>query len=254
MRSRVQVKEPPFSSWSTVGVSVIFWSALYLTTQSIFRDKSPEFCSRVVTLLHGSAATVFGAGQCFSEVSPWDIPDEPTTFSQGFFLAMSLGYFLMDLLWCLYFQTESALMIGHHIYSCIALMRMLFRGTYGHQATCALGVLEATNPLLQARWFIRAYGMQHTPLFICVELIFIALFILIRIILGSVGVFYIITGPYISLEFKILAVVIYVVSWLFMINICRYFAYKYMEHSVEVELNNNINSSYIRCVVVSLIV
>lgn len=45
-------------------ISFIFWSSLYLACSLKAPHKSPEWCSRMVTLLHGSVSTIVGIAQC----------------------------------------------------------------------------------------------------------------------------------------------------------------------------------------------
>ncbi|KAF2900633.1 hypothetical protein ILUMI_05546 [Ignelater luminosus] len=233
-----QISSYPYNTWYAVILSFAFWSGSYLAIRMVFPKTSPEYSSRILALFHGFVMTFFGLNQCFSGKSPFDNPDEPTTTDQALIIVASLGYFVEDLIWCLYYQTETALMIAHHAYSCFALSRMLFRGAAGHAATCGLGALEVTNPLLQARWFTRTHGYHNTPLFTSIEVTFMIMFFFVRIILGSIYLLLVIIQPTNTWEFRILTFLIYTMSWMFMINICKYFNHKYMEENVEAELGH----------------
>lgn len=224
-----------FSTWTEVFISFGIWSGIYLMIRRALPHTSAEYCSRIITLVHGTLMTFLGLNQCFiGKILPNTL--EPTTTEQSFTLVMSLGYFLTDLSWCLYYQTESSLMIVHHVYSCFTLARILFQGVAGHQATCGLGAMELTNPFLQARWFIRTYGMHDTPLFVSVEITFMIAFFVVRIFLGTILLILFIFMPQYTLELKLLVFMIYIVSWMFMINIGKYFIRRYVRNNVEAEL------------------
>lgn len=218
-----------YESWIAIIISFICWCGLYFVTCLLFPNKEPEYRSRVVTVVHGTLAAIQGTSQCFEDNWSFSDPDEPATDYQAFLMLFSLGYFMEDLLWCLYYQTETKLMIAHHVYSCVALVRILRSQKTGGQTTCTLGVLEITNPLLQARWFVRSHGMRETVLFTAVELSFIIMYIVVRIIIGSIISFFIITIPKNSWDYKVLTGVMYIISWLFMVNIAKYFYIKYLQ-------------------------
>lgn len=143
---------------------------------------------------------------------------------------------MQDLIWCLYYQTESKLMIAHHVYSIIALGRVLHNGTSGGQTACALGAMESTNPLLQARWFIRSAGMRNTPLFVSVELTFIICFFIVRILAGTFVSIMIVFQEKNYWEYRFLVILIYIMSWMFLFNMLEYVYHKYLRGNVDSRL------------------
>lgn len=222
-------------TWLSVLLSITFWCGFYLLITNLIPAKSPEYCSRIVTIFHGSYVAIHGATVC-SSASTSNYYDAATTTDESFLLAVSLGYFVLDLLWCLHYQTESKLMMIHHIFSCIALWRLLIKQTSGGIAVCGLTGLELTNPLLQARWFLRTHGYHHTTFFLVTEITFMVLFFIVRIVSGSVYVFLVFTHSKESWEFAGLCSFIYIVSWLFMINIVKYVSQKYLQAVTEAEI------------------
>lgn len=227
-----------YETWTAVYISFTCWCGLYCLACLIFSDKAPEYRSRVVTVVHGLFSAIQGTTQCFDDSWTFNEPDKPTNDFQAFLIVFSLGYFMEDLLWCLYYQSESNLMVAHHVYSCVALLRILRGQKSGGQTTCTLGVLEITNPLLQARWFVRSHGMRDSVLFIAVEITFIVTFFIVRIVIGSVVCFLIITTPDNDWEYKFLSTVIYIISWMFMINIAKYINMKYLHGNLEHRLQH----------------
>lgn len=55
----------------------------------------------------------------------------------------------------------------------------------GSEAVGGLGSLELTNPLLQARWFLRTLGQMDTILYKVVEVTFFFLFLIVRLGYGT---------------------------------------------------------------------
>ncbi|CAH1099978.1 unnamed protein product [Psylliodes chrysocephalus] len=159
---------------------------------------------------------------------PFTHPEWKTNYTQSFLMVFSLGYFIYDLIWMYLFELQQEkLMITHHIYCIVALFKMLFKGTSGAQATCALGSMEITNPFLQYRWFIRSEGMYPSALHSAMETTFYIIFFLVRIVLGSYYMVVILRQEHNDVDFIFLALAIYVISWMFQINIIKCILVKY---------------------------
>ncbi|KFV38932.1 Transmembrane protein 136, partial [Tyto alba] len=94
-----------------VACSLLAWLALYAWFCHRCKRRSYEWSCRLVTLTHGILATCLSAYIGFID-GPWPLshPGSPNTTLQVHVLCLSLGYFLFDLCWCVYFQTEGALM------------------------------------------------------------------------------------------------------------------------------------------------
>lgn len=234
-------------TWYAVCVSVVLWTTLYFAVRYTFHTKSPEWCNRLVTLFHGLGTAIRGLQECCQE-GEWafENPDEESTHNQMLILVISLGYFLFDLGWCLAYETETKLMIFHHIYSCVALYRVLVSEVSGAQAACGLAAMEFTNPFLQLRWFLRSEGFYNTVVFKFVEISFIALFFVIRILLGTYFFIVIMFVYPNGWEFRLLTLVIYLLSWMFLINIAKFVFLKYIQHNMrylETEIRNDMQTS-----------
>ncbi|XP_022920581.2 TLC domain-containing protein 5-like [Onthophagus taurus] len=213
--------------------SIFAWTTYYYIVRLLTRKKSTEFTIRVLALTHGLITSILGTHQCFQgDEYPIFRPLEQTTQLQRLILLISTGYFYVDLFWCLYNQTETKLMLTHHLCSCVALTRILYRGVTGGQACCSLGFLEITNPLLQSRWFIRSYGYHKTPLFVAVEITFIVTYFIVRIIIGTIYFGFAIMQKENWWEYALYSISLYVMSWLFLINIIFYLNNKYQRKKV----------------------
>lgn len=223
------------ASWYAVVVSTGFWALTYFTVKYTFHNKSPEWCIRLVALFHGLGTVIRGIPECIHESGEWafENPEEESSKNQMFIIVISLGYFVFDLGWCLAYETETNLMILHHIYSCVALYRVLISEISGGQAACGLGAMEMTNPFLQLRWFLRSEGYSGNVVFKFIEFIFITLFFFIRIVLGTYFFNIIIRHNGNTYEQKISAIMIYILSWLFFANISKFVYLKYVKQCVQ---------------------
>lgn len=217
-----------YDTWGTILSFFVLWLLVYYVVCKRFKNKSPEYCIRAVTVLHGMVSSYFGLRQCFGNDGLFGKP-APMTNEQALLLAFSASYFMLDLVWCMYYQTETRLMLAHHVYSCFSLMRILFKGYSGTQSACGLGCAEVTNPLLQARWFIRSAGYHNTTLYVAVEVIFMITFFIMRIFFGTIFTFHLVFTRENNMEYRIMSIIIYIISWLFMINILKYLQNKYVE-------------------------
>ncbi|CAH2076113.1 unnamed protein product, partial [Iphiclides podalirius] len=131
--------------------SFIFWGGLYLWW-AVDSNRSPEWCSRVVTLLHGSVATCVGLAQCGINTLSSSSLTTKLTLGHYALMVWSWGYFAFDLLWCLLYWTNSYTMICHHISALVAINFYLGKDYTGCTFACTIALLEITNPLLQTRW------------------------------------------------------------------------------------------------------
>ncbi|KOB66642.1 Uncharacterized protein OBRU01_16518 [Operophtera brumata] len=135
-------------------VSFLFWSGLYLQSAVAWPQRSPEWCSRLVTLLHGSVAALVGLMQCdVTNLSPCTLTMKVTACHYAL-MVWSWGYFAFDLLWCLVYWSESVLMLCHHSSALAAITIYMQKDYTGCTFACTLALMEITNPLLQTRWLL----------------------------------------------------------------------------------------------------
>ncbi|KAG5866431.1 hypothetical protein JTB14_029682 [Gonioctena quinquepunctata] len=217
-----------YESVIAVFISALLWRLGYNTVQILMPTKDAEYCCRIISFIHGLVIAFIGINQCFTIDSPFNHPEWRTNYMQSFLMVTSLGYFIHDLAWCLKYQMDDKLMLAHHVYSVCALFRMLFKGYSGAQTTCALGSMEITNPMLQARWFIRSEGLYPSVLFTSMEITFMIVFVLVRIVLGTYYMIIISRQPKNDWDFVLFSLAIYTMSWMFFINIFKYAFSKYV--------------------------
>lgn len=137
-------------------------------------------------------------------------------------LCLTLGYFIFDLGWCIYFRSEGPLMLAHHTLSILGIIVALVLGESGTEVNAVLFGSEITNPLLQMRWFLRETGHYHSFTGDVVDFLFVALFTGVRIGVGACLLFCEMVSPTPKWFVKVGGVAMYVVSWCFMFSIWRF--------------------------------
>lgn len=217
-----------YGSWFAMLFSTALWSGFYLSVQHLFPEKSPEWCSRAVTFVHGAGSALTGLSECYFQLdSMFESPNEAQTSNQQIILLVSLGYFLFDLIWCLSYQTESWLMLVHHAFSCIALARLLRYNYAGAQTCCGIGGMEVTNPILQIRWFLRTSDYYHTKVFTIADISFILFFFIMRMGFGTYFFINILFRFKNNAEYILYTGLLYLISLLFVVDILNYILHKY---------------------------
>ncbi|KAJ8388327.1 hypothetical protein AAFF_G00134810 [Aldrovandia affinis] len=230
-----------------VSSSLIGWVGLYGSLCYVNYQRTYEWNCRLVTLIHGILIVCVTAYIGFID-GPWPFthPGTENTPLQVTALALSLGYFIFDMCWCVYYRTEGPVMLAHHTLSILGILLALALGESGIETCAVLFGSEITNPLLQARWFLRKVGRYDTLLGDAVDLIFVLLFAGVRIGVGGHMLYCELTSPRPSLAVKGGGIAIYGLSCVFMVDIgrfaCRKSAGKFrrwQEQCKLVEVNGN---------------
>lgn len=175
---------PP--SFSPVLSCFCIWTTCYYMLCMLNHEKSSEFNCRIVTIIHGVFSCIL-CSYCGFIVGPWpfDALGEQNTPLQTLCIVVTLGYFMFDFLWCVLKQTEGIDMLLHHITSICGLCLSMYLEHSGSELVATIFGSEISNPCLQMRWFLRDAGKYNTHIAKLNDILFIALFLVIRIGLGS---------------------------------------------------------------------
>ncbi|XP_029924880.1 TLC domain-containing protein 5 [Myripristis murdjan] len=206
--------------------SLIGWLCLYILFCYTFTQRGPEWNCRLVTLSHGVLIVLLTAYVVFID-GPWPFthPGTENTDLQTLAMIVCLGYFFFDLGWCLRYRSEGPVMMVHHAASILSILLALLLGESGCETCGVIFGSEITNPLLQSRWFLRQVGRYDSLLGDAVDLLFIVLFATVRVGVGTIMFYCELTSPKPSLIIKVGGVAMYVLAWVFMVDIAR-FGYK----------------------------
>ncbi|XP_076146447.1 TLC domain-containing protein 5a [Alosa pseudoharengus] len=212
---------------------LVGWISLYAFLCHSNGSHGYEWNCRLVTLAHGLLAVGITAYIGYVD-GPWPFshPGTKTTPLQASAMVISLGYFLFDMGWCIYFQTEGLVMLAHHTISILGIILTLSIGESGIEACAVLYGSEITNPLLQARWFLRQTGRYESWLGDVVDVTFVLLFVFMRVVVGANMLYCELISPRPKFIIKCSGVAMYVLSWVFMVDITRFAVRKYRRWTV----------------------
>ncbi|CAI9723456.1 domain-containing 5-like [Octopus vulgaris] len=199
------------------------WTSLYCFVCYFWRSKSYEWSCRSVSLLHALLITSLSYYCTFIQ-GPWPFTDAggPNTPFQESIAIISVGYFIFDFFWCLYFQTDGQTMLCHHFVSIIALAICLITGSYGTEIVATIFGSEISNPLLQCRWFLKYSGNRDTAIADLVDAAFILTFTYVRIVVGSNLIYCYLSMPHIPIFMRVASITFYLISWAFWITILKF--------------------------------
>lgn len=137
-------------------------------------------------------------------------------------MMLSLCYFIFDMGWCVHFRTEGPVMLAHHTLSILGILLTLWLGESGIESCAVLFGSEITNPLLQARWFLKQTGHYGSRLGDIVDVLFVLLFVMMRIFVGGTMLYCELISPKPRFFIKCGGVAMYALSWVFMVDIVRF--------------------------------
>lgn len=113
-------------------------------------------------------------------------------------------------------------MLAHHTMSILGILLTLWLGESGIESCAVLFGSEITNPLLQARWFLKQTGHYRSRLGDAVDVSFVLLFVVMRIFVGGTMLYCELISPRPRFFIKCGGVAMYVLSWVFMADIVRF--------------------------------
>uniref|UniRef100_A0A8C5RCZ4 TLC domain-containing protein n=1 Tax=Laticauda laticaudata TaxID=8630 RepID=A0A8C5RCZ4_LATLA len=165
---------------------------------------------------------------------------------QEFALCLSLGYFIFDFCWCILLDSDGDLMLSHHLLSMGGMSLVLDSGKSGPEISAIVFVSEITNPFLQMRWFLRDSGRYQSFAGDVVDILFVALFLGLRIAGGAWIMHSVMKSPktFGTLKGGILAM--YGVSFMFLMEIFS-FAKKKINKKLQAWKNRRTRGDHTKC-------
>ncbi|WAR06584.1 TLCD5-like protein [Mya arenaria] len=208
---------------TTLLISCFTWLTLYFTLCLVNPRRSYEWHIRTVTTIHAITVILLGLYSVFV-LGPWpfDLMGGKSSDFQTFVITVSLGYFLLDLSWCLYFRTEGPVMMLHHTLSIVGLSICFGIEMYGIEMVTTITGAEITNPLLQLRWFLKETKQYDTKLGDIVDVAFMVIFGVFRIVLGTMLLISCYMQDNTDWLTRFGGTCIYSIGWLFWISIVQY--------------------------------
>lgn len=210
--------------------SFLAWTDVYFILHALNRKCSAEWNCRLITAAHAIVSTSLSFTSAVL-VGPWPFSHvgEPNTSVHSTIMVISLGYFMFDFMWCSYMQTESNVMLAHHVVSILGFVYSLYTGRAGCELTAVMGASEVTNPLLQFRWFLKEMGLYKGWLAKIVDTVFVCMFWFCRLGVGTVFHYICQTSPKLDLMTKGGGQAFYIISVIFGIQLVSFYYRKYIK-------------------------
>jgi len=168
----------PLSAWTCS------WAAMFVVCRMIFfRKYSADFSNRVVSIVHAVAAIYYSAVTFTRGWSGmFDNIGGANTEPQTLCMALSLSYFIYDLIYCAVVgEIES---VFHHMFTIGGLASGVLNGRSGAELVACLFLMEVSNPSLHLRTLLIEMGLKNTTLSSLNNLVFALVFLLCRLVIG----------------------------------------------------------------------
>lgn len=186
-------------------------------------QRSLEWNCRMVTICHALlSCTICLYSAFYSGPWPFDALGDANTSLQTLCIVITLGYFLFDFIWCIIMGNEGIDMLLHHMTSICGLFLSLYLEHSGAELIATIFGSEISNPSLQIRWFLRETGKYETQLAKVNDIMFITLFLFIRIGLGALLFIRTMASPKPPVLVKLGGVALYSLSLVWMFLILRF--------------------------------
>ena len=211
-------RDSPVMELTALSTSFFIWTGLYFCVCVLNRKCSPEWNCRIVAFIHASLATILSFISAVL-IGPWPlnyIGQENLPFHAAI-ITISAGYFLYDILWCLWYRTEGPVVLAHHVVSIFGLCYTLFIGWYGCETSAIIGISEVSNPLLQMGWFFKESGRYKS--YNMAAYAFVIVFFCARLGLGTVLFIHVQINPDVALIFKLGGQAFHIINIIFCIQI-----------------------------------
>ncbi|KAL8166085.1 hypothetical protein V2J09_007584 [Rumex salicifolius] len=166
-------------------VGFISWTFLFILVKKLLPNRSFDFCSRIVSTCHAILGVILAS----LSIQDWNCPVCPPASSsssaQMKILAVSMGYFIYDLI-CSQFDEKSSNLDNfiHHLVCIIGLAAGLSYQKCGTEMVAALWIAELSTPFLHLRELLKELGYRDTDLNLAADVAFAVMFSLGRMVGG----------------------------------------------------------------------
>lgn len=204
----------------------LFWYTTYRFAKRLNGSKCPEYSCRIITEIHAIIITVLTCWILFfTGTWPFDVlglKNQPVEIET---ICASLGYFLHDFIWCLYYMTEGPAMLFHHFMSILTMTCSLWMGVSAVEVMGTIFGSEISSIFLNLRWFIKFHKLHDTTFGIIVDIVFVLTFIGVRMFVGGYLTYRELFSPA-PLLMKIGGSCMYGVNCVFLVHILSFARYR----------------------------
>mmetsp|Transcript_25904 Transcript_25904/g.63761 ORF Transcript_25904/g.63761 Transcript_25904/m.63761 type:complete len:254 (+) Transcript_25904:82-843(+) len=178
----------PMTRWTC------YWAVMFIVFRMVvFRKYTADFSNRVVSIVHAFVAIYYSYVTFSSWGDMFDGIGGPNTEPQALCMAVSLSYFVYDLIYCaIVGEIES---VFHHFFTIGGLASGVLNGKSGAELVACLFLMEVSNPSLHLRTLLLEMGLKSSTIFSLNNLIFALVFLVCRLLIGPPLVYKTIACP-----------------------------------------------------------
>lgn len=213
--------------------ATLSWTLLLFILQTIVNRRcSLAWNNRIIALLHS-----FLGCRWIEYNFRW--PLDPSKMSgtnewwEHTLLLFTCSYFLFDLIYCLWTQSEENYMLIHHVLGLAIAGYALFGGMCGYESALGFWITELANPLLQIRWFLRTMEWHLYLLYKVNEMLFVVVFLFNRVVVASVYGYIILFCSNCFLFIKVVCVFVHIFNFFFASQIIGMAMRRFKESKIE---------------------
>lgn len=166
-----------------------------------------------MTILHGIIVTSMAFVSVFI-IGPWPLSHLGQQPNQGIHVIIiiaSAGYFFFDLFWYMWYRSERRIILAHHVLSLFGLVYVYYTDIYGCELVAVLGAFEASAVFSLAGWLSDKTCLRNYPTIL--NFAYVLVFILIRIVAGSVFCWYFLSNSSVSFISKVAVVIFHAMNF-----------------------------------------
>lgn len=193
-----------------IPILTLAWVTVYVTIRQKLPDKTPNFCMRIVAIIHGIIASYVGLRACMNK----GLFDNhlPQTNYQGLMLASSGSFFILYTFWCLMYETKYIVLLFYHTFCSLTFLRAYQQGYSGDECMCMLGTGQSSIPFLYFLWILRKSGYQTTMTYKVGSILFGISFICVRLVLSTILFVVAIISQKATFEYKFMTFMFFVIT------------------------------------------
>jgi len=188
--------------------------------------------TRFVSIIHASLIFVLSAIDTFLyQDSKCGCEN---TYFQTMICLISASYFLYDLINCILLDVSDTEMVFHHISVILGYWSGLAYNNSAREMIRALVVSEITCPIMHLRMILKNYGLKNTKLHFVLDVIYMATYLIARMIYGTRVIIYTVFCKTNLIIVKAAGIFVWVQSIIFsrrMIHIIRHRYLEYVERN-----------------------
>eukprot|EP00493_Phyllostaurus_siculus_P027133 UN27479 len=159
------------------------WSIFFLLLQ-LNKKRSSEWNSRICAFIHAFVGCRW-IEYHFEWPVQYELFSSPNAWWHQILFTFTCSYFIFDLVYCLWAQSEEHYMILHHIVGiCISFYGYHYDAT-GYECVIGFWVTELANPFMQIRWFLRSVDLHGSIWYAASEISFVVVFMFNRVGVAS---------------------------------------------------------------------